>query len=84
MSAHRSLARLPLEIFECLQDVAGANSSAEDLRREIVAKLQQIGRREGCKTVGALLRLSPTALLRALDPLLTYRKFSYSDVGIIP
>ena len=117
---HRSIARLPLEIFKDLQrNDEDAHTewpllpewplSPEELRREIVTKLKSTTIRkyrnnnnnndnnlqqgqpplhpenpqqpqqpqpqhcyESVTTVGALLRLSPTSLLRALDPLLTY------------
>lgn len=102
-ATHRSLARLPLEIFAGLQmqPWEGEAASAEQLRREIVAKLkatksvvatrrhselsrhdqdtnsnrqhqhQKQPQYESITTVGIFLRLSPTVLLRALDPLLT-------------
>jgi RecA/RadA recombinase len=106
-AAHRSLARLPVDIFDGLQappppspgEASETTTTAEQLRREIVAtlkatKIAAAMRRpadhrpppqnqqstnpnalpppyESITTVGALLRLSPTVLLRALDPLLT-------------
>ena len=79
MSAHRSLARLPLDIFDGLQQCE-VPLSGEDLRREIVGKLK-IGR---FVNAGSLLRLSPTSLLKALDPLLTYRTLEYCTFGRTP
>ena len=58
------------------------NIAATNLRAGICGKLKSVKRKtktgyvvESIKTVGALLRLSRPALLRALDPLLTYGKF---------
>jgi hypothetical protein len=81
-AANRALARLPADLFEDLitrldDDVT---DSGEVLRNAICAKLISVPRKtrnsgavyDSIKTVGALLQLSMPALLRALDPILTY------------
>jgi hypothetical protein len=86
-TANRSIARLPLDVFE---NLSGAfenqgeqqqdSESATNLRNAIVSKLRSVPKKsrsgtvvvENIHTVGALLRLPKTSLLRFLDPLLTY------------
>jgi hypothetical protein len=80
-ASNRALARLPAEIFDNLitrpDDVP---DSPEDLRKRICRKLISVPRKtrysraifDSIKTVGALFQLSMPALLRALDPILTY------------
>lgn len=81
MASHRSIARIPLHVFADLivhQDDDPYSPSV--LRDAICRKLLEAGRSmylatdQGIATVGQLLRLAPTALLRALDPLLTIGK----------
>ena len=86
-AAHRSLTRLPLEVYTDL--IRGrAHSDVDDnpgeLRRKICSKLKKFPTRsrgkhshdvihESVTTVGQLLtRISKLTLLRVLDPLLTY------------
>jgi hypothetical protein len=80
-AANRALARLPASIFEDLSTrLDDVTDSGEDLRNAICAKLISVPRKtrnsgavyDSIKTVGALLQLSMPALLRALDPILTY------------
>jgi hypothetical protein len=82
-AANRALARLPADLFENLitrLDDDVLTDSGEDLRNAICAKLISVPRKtrnsaavyDSIKTVGALLQLSMPALLRALDPILTY------------
>ena len=81
--AHRSIARLPLEIFENLSACSfkGEESSLdpEELRAAIVRQLKSVATNKRFRkvylhisTVGPFLQLSPQTLLSALDPLLTY------------
>lgn len=74
--SHRSIARLPVEIFDGLCDV-----SATDLRAAISKQLKSVAQKKSFRTVyvkvltvGPLLQLSVTSLMRALDPLLTYQQ----------
>jgi len=72
--SHRSLARLSSDIFTDLRPDQG---DPESLRSLICTKLQQTQTRQGkttepITTVGALLKLSSPALLRALDPVLCH------------
>ena len=97
--AHRSIARLPLEIFE---DLAKCSINEEqwtsvELRDKIASRLKahQTKRKYDTvhlkiTTVGPLLRVSLRSLLRTLDPLLTYGKplaglfsLSYADMLIL-
>jgi hypothetical protein len=81
-AANRALARLPDEVFAELVNRSDeyAPVAADQLRTAICTKLKSVPRKtnnsaavyDNIKTVGALLRLSKTALLRALDPILTY------------
>jgi hypothetical protein len=80
-AANRALARLPADLFEDLiTRLDDVTDSGEDLRNAICAKLISVPRKtrnsgavyDSIKTVGALLQLSMPALLRALDPILTY------------
>jgi hypothetical protein len=77
---NKSLARLPLELFEgILVDRSNPPTSAA-LRSDICGKLKSFSRKrpngvstnESVTTVGQLLQLSRLSLLRILDPLLTY------------
>lgn len=77
-AAHRSLARLPLEIFTDLR--TEHHDDPEALRNLICSKLKQTQTRQGkttepITTVGKLLTLSSPALLRTLDPLLAHGAF---------
>lgn len=95
MSAtNRALARLPADIFEDLITRLDDDAdSGEDLRNAICAKLISVPRktrnggavsRDSIKTVGALLQLSMPALLRALDPILTYGMYrQQSSIGVV-
>lgn len=80
MSAfHRSLARLPLDVFTDLRPQQ--QGDAESMRSLICSKLKQTTSRQGkttepVTTVGQLLKLSSPALLRALDPVLCHGAFS--------
>ena len=87
--AHRSIARLPLSIFEnlaqCSLPTTKDTTDKEEswtpgqLRAAMVHKLSQFSTQQwyrtvykSISTVGPLLRLPVTTLVRALDPLLTY------------
>ena len=83
--AHRKLSRLPLTLYGSLKEPYegdrddGADATAAALRDAICFKLRAQRKTggnessiEGVTTVGDLLLLSPLALLRILDPLLTY------------
>jgi hypothetical protein len=83
-TAHRSIARLPLEVYTGLilgrtHNEIGETNPAE-LRRLISSKLKKFPLRsngrvfyESVTTVGQLLtRISKLALLKVLDPLLTF------------
>jgi hypothetical protein len=81
--AHRSIARLPLEIFENLSSCSfkGEAPSPEVLRATIVKQLKSVQTKKQFRTVyvivsavGPFLQLSHSTLLRALDPLLTFGK----------
>ena len=77
-ASHRSLARLPLDIFTDLQH--DQTRDAESLRCLICSRLKQAQTRQGkttepVTTVGKLLKMSPSALLRALDPILNHGAF---------
>lgn len=86
-TSHRSLARLPLEVFDDL--ITRPNDIPEDaavLRNAICNKLKKFPEKssrqrpnhgmvvfDSITTVGGLLtRISKPTLLRVLDPLLTY------------
>lgn len=78
---HRSIARLPLGVFEnlCACSFQDEPPPAEELRALVVKQLKSVPQQKSFRTVyvnistvGPLLRLSPPTLLRALDPLLTY------------
>lgn len=76
--SHRSIARLPVEIFEGLSH---DNVTAIDLRAAISKQLINVAKKKSFRTiyikvltVGPLLQLSVTSLMRALDPLLTYHE----------
>lgn len=70
-ASHRSIARLPLDIFTDLRPEQG---DAESLRTLVCSKLKQRQGKssESVTTVGQLLKLSPPALLRTLDPVLCH------------
>ncbi|GAX09352.1 RAD51-like protein 1 [Fistulifera solaris] len=77
--AHRSIVRLPLEIFEGLCD--DGNVAAIDLRTAISKQLKNVAKKKSFRTVyvkvltvGPMLQMSVTSLMRALDPLLTYQE----------
>jgi RecA/RadA recombinase len=76
-AAHRLLSDLPPSIFENLLSTSRANNiqmTSDDLRQQILSKLSLA---EGtnydnkAETVQELLKISESALLRILDPLLT-------------
>jgi len=75
-----ALLHLPLSIFNGLTSHSHREEAfnANDLRSAICSKLKEIGRKPGSQqlesitTVGQLLRMTPPALLRTLDPLLTH------------
>jgi hypothetical protein len=101
-SSHRSIARIPLQVFTDLIMHRDDNPySPSDLRDVICKKLLDAGRSmsssstsngnsnnfhssanaqsnlttdQGITTVGQLMRMVPTALLRVVDPLLTIGK----------
>lgn len=85
-AAHRSLLRLPLDVFiDLIQERAHKDvDNPEGLRRSICSKLKKFPSRsrmngdvvhESITTVGQLLtRISKLTLLKVLDPLLTYGK----------
>jgi len=87
-AAHRSIARLPLGVYtDLLQERVGDDDAdnPEALRRKICNKLKKFPKRrsslttsvtyESITTVGQLLtRISKIALLKVLDPILTYGK----------
>jgi hypothetical protein len=90
--SHRSIARLPLEIFENLSHCMLSEEplSPEDLRVTIVKQLKKVPKKKWFRTVyvcvstvGPLLRLPLPTLMRALDPLLTYGTSTnaYTDRG---
>ena len=86
--SHRKLSRLPLTLYGSLKepyegdcdDREDADAAVAAFRDAICSKLKAHSRKtgsnessiEGVSTVGDLLLLSPLALLRILDPLLTY------------
>jgi len=86
-ASNRALSRLPLSVFTDLIDEP-QSISPEDLRHQVCKKLRDFHQKPGLQyksgagskpkeiitSVGALLRLSPAALLRAVDPLLTHRQ----------
>lgn len=82
-ASQRTLARLPLQVFEQLiNDPVESLKRPEMVREAIIAKLKSFPRKtrngvvvQSVKSVGDFLRLSIPALLRALDPLLTYGEF---------
>lgn len=85
---HRSIARLPLPVFENLSACSFKEKppSPEELRALIVKQLKSVPQKKSFRTVyvhvttvGPLLRLSPPMLLRALDPLLTYGESSTAN-----
>ena len=82
---HRSIARLPLDVFENLATCSFQDEPPppQELRALVVKQLKSVPQRKSFRTVyvnistvGPLLRLSPPTLLRALDPLLTYGELS--------
>jgi hypothetical protein len=95
--AHRSIARLPLTVFDIKKDREhdgnvdhGEGRDIDAIRRDICSKLKSMPRNkssrsssvtESVSTVGELLQQSPVILLRALDPLLTYGKDIYDVVA---
>ena len=80
MASPALLLHLPLSIFSGLISQGKNILNSNDLRSAICNKLKEIGRKPGSQqlesitTVGQLLRMTPPALLRALDPLLTHGK----------
>ena len=89
MSAtHRTLARLPLDIFaDLITRPETCQQDAASLRDLICSKLQQAHTIQGkttesVTTVGKLLKLSSPALLRALDPVLTHGKFDSLEYAV--
>lgn len=79
-TADRSLARLPLHLFENLA-TDGNTIPARELREQICASLDTLNTasRNGSvthriRTVGPLLQCSAASLVRTLDPLLTYEQ----------
>jgi hypothetical protein len=83
-TASRSLARLPLQLFENLSVEVDDDGGAEKLRAAICTKLKSFAKstriglvHENVQTVGALLEMPTSSVLRALDPLLT---FGESDI----
>ena len=85
-ASHRSLSRLPLSVFSGLLINYDTIDDPSLLRKDICFKLREIqhggatgtnSAAEGVTTVGQLLKLSSSALLRALDPILTNGKITY-------
>lgn len=82
-AAHRSLARLPTDLYRDLILGRADSDDPLELRRKICGKLKKFPKQtnsnnneivhESVTTVGQLLtRTSKLTLLRVLDPLLTY------------
>lgn len=95
-STHRSLARLPLHIFENLQYqsqqqqqiIIDEEEATSKLRSSICTKLRQPPRslrdaKEPITTVGSFLKLSLITLLQLLDPLLTYGKHNGVALSLV-
>jgi RecA/RadA recombinase len=73
-AAHRSLARLPLEVFA---DLSLDHKDAAGLRAECCLKLKQANlglQVRGVTLVGPFCQLSSPTLVRILDPLLTFEE----------
>lgn len=85
MSAtYRSMARLPLKIFEQLSfqsnDDEYEESTAMSIRASVCHKLKQPYKKaDPITTVGGFLKQSCMTLVRILDPILTYGKHSVHD-----
>lgn len=71
-ASHRSISRIPLHVFQNLihfdeLGIGSDNNDPEKLRHAIISKFQRVG----VKSVGDLLHMSQSTLLRSLSPLLT-------------